>query len=44
MKRITLAKILDSLQNLNEEIVIDPELAARARTSVERMVQLNRRD
>jgi quinolinate synthase len=42
MKRITLPKILDSLVHLKEEVVIDPALAARARRSVERMVQLKR--
>ena len=31
MKRITLPKILDSLVYMKEEIVIDPEVAARAR-------------
>lgn len=40
MKRITLPKILDSLVHMREEIVIDPEIAARARRSVERMVNL----
>jgi quinolinate synthase len=40
MKRITLPKILDSLLYLQEEIEIDPEIAARARRSVERMVNL----
>jgi quinolinate synthase len=40
MKRITLPKILDSLLNMREEIIIEPELAARARLSVERMVAL----
>lgn len=40
MKRITLPKILDSLLTMEEEIVIDPEIAARARLSVERMVNL----
>jgi quinolinate synthase len=38
MKRITLAKILDSLIHLREEITIDPEVAAKARRSVERMI------
>src|SRR6516225_2766532 len=42
MKRITLPKILDSLVNLKEEVVIDPAIAARARRSVERMVSLKR--
>ncbi|TAK47164.1 MAG: quinolinate synthase NadA [Xanthobacteraceae bacterium] len=40
MKRITLPKILDSLLHMREEIVIDPAIAARARRSVERMVNL----
>src|SRR3954466_13289494 len=40
MKRITLPKILDSLVYLKEEVVIDPAIAAKARRSVERMVQL----
>ena len=40
MKRITLPKILDSLIHMREEVVIEPELAARARRSVERMVNL----
>jgi quinolinate synthase len=40
MKRITLPKILDSLLNMKEEVVIDPAIAARARRAVERMVYL----
>jgi quinolinate synthase len=40
MKRITLPKLLDSLVYMREEVVIEPELAARARRSVERMVNL----
>ena len=40
MKRITLTKILDSLVHMREEVVIDPILAARARRSVERMIEL----
>ena len=40
MKRITLPKILDSLVHLREEVVIDPAIAAKARRSVERMVNL----
>jgi quinolinate synthase len=38
MKRITLPKILDSLVDLKEEVVIDPTIAAKARRAVERMV------
>ena len=41
MKRITLPKILDSLIYMQHEVVIDPELAVRARRSVERMVNLS---
>lgn len=41
MKRITLPKVLDSLVYMKEEVVIDPEIAARARLAVERMVNLN---
>ena len=40
MKRITLPKILESLIYLREEIVIDPELAVRARRSVQAMIDL----
>lgn len=42
MKRITLPKILDSLVYLKEEILIDPDVAKRARASVERMVELSK--
>jgi quinolinate synthase len=40
MKRITLANILESLLYLREEVMVDPEIAARARRSVERMINL----
>lgn len=40
MKRITLPKILDSLIHMTEEVVVDAEIAARARRSVERMIAL----
>ncbi|MDJ1157800.1 quinolinate synthase NadA [Chelatococcus sp. SYSU_G07232] len=40
MKRITLPKILDSLLTLSEEVVVDPQVAERARRAVERMVNL----
>jgi len=40
MKRITLPKILDSLLELKEEVLVDPTVAARARQAVERMVNL----
>ena len=41
MKRITLPKILDSLLEMKEEVLVDPALAERARRAVERMVNLN---
>src|SRR5688572_22734330 len=40
MKRITLPKILDSLLQMKEEVVIDPAIAAKARRAVERMIYL----
>lgn len=40
MKRITLPKILDSLLYLKDEVTIDPQVAARARRAVERMIGL----
>jgi quinolinate synthase len=38
MKRITLPKILHSLQTLTVEVTVAPEIAARARASVEAML------
>ena len=40
MKRITLNKILDTLLEMKEEVVVDPAVADRARTAVERMINL----
>jgi quinolinate synthase len=40
MKRITLPKILNSLVNMEEEVVVDPLVADRARQAVERMINL----
>ncbi len=42
MKRITLAKILRSLETLDHRVTIDPAIAARARQSVERMLAVGR--
>jgi quinolinate synthase len=42
MKRITLAKILASLQSMQHEVRIDPALAERARRAVERMLAIGR--
>jgi quinolinate synthase len=40
MKRITLPKILDSLVHMQEEVVVDPSIAVKARRAVERMIHL----
>lgn len=40
MKRITLSKILDALVEMRDEVTVDPAVAARARQSVERMINL----
>jgi quinolinate synthase len=40
MKRITLTNIRRSLETLNEQIIIDPAITARARVSVERMLNI----
>jgi len=42
MKRITLPKILNSLRNLEYRVELDPDVAARARESVERMLEIGR--
>jgi len=42
MKRITLPKILDSLVNLQYEVLVEPEVAGRARRAVERMLAVGR--
>jgi quinolinate synthase len=38
MKRITLAGILKSLQTMTHEVTIDPEIAARAKLPIDRML------
>ena len=40
MKRITLPNIRRALETMTEEVTIDPALAARARRSVERMLEV----
>jgi quinolinate synthase len=40
MKRITLPKIRRALENMAHEVTIDPEVADRARLSVERMLKI----
>jgi quinolinate synthase len=40
MKMITLEKLRESLRDWKYEVTVDPEIAARARASIERMVSL----
>jgi quinolinate synthase len=40
MKMITLEKLRDSLRDWKYEVTVEPEIAARARGAIERMVQL----
>jgi quinolinate synthase len=44
MKRITLPKILRSLQTMEHAIEIDPEVSARARRALERMLAVGRKE
>jgi quinolinate synthase len=44
MKRITLPKILRSLQTMQYQVEVDPEIGARARLAVERMLAVGRRE
>ena len=44
MKRITLPKILRSLQTMETKVEVDPETAGRARLAVERMLAVGRRE
>ena len=44
MKRITLPKILRSLQTMEYSVEVDPEVAGRARLAVERMLAVGRRE
>jgi quinolinate synthase len=42
MKRITLPKILRSLETMTHRIEIEPEVAERAARAVERMLEMSR--
>ncbi len=42
MKRITLPKILQSLQTMTHAVEVEPHMAARARRAVERMLEVGR--
>ena len=44
MKRITLDNIRRSLETMTHEVVVDPEIADRARLAVERMLAVGRRE
>jgi quinolinate synthase len=44
MKRITLPKILRSLQTMETQVEIDPGIADRGRLAVERMLAVGRRE
>lgn len=40
MKLITLEKVRDSLRDLREPVTVPPEIAARARVAIDRMLAL----
>jgi quinolinate synthase len=42
MKRNTLPKVLHSLQTMQYEVTVDPQIAERARAAVERMLELSK--
>ena len=42
MKKITLPKILDCLENETNEIIMDEDIIKKAKNSVERMVEVGR--
>jgi quinolinate synthase len=42
MKRITLPKVLRALQTMEHEVTVAPEVAARAKAAVERMLAVGR--
>src|SRR5215210_666792 len=44
MKRISLARILRTLETMQHEVFVDPEVAGRARRAVERMLAVGRRE
>jgi quinolinate synthase len=41
MKRITLPKILTSLQTMQEEVLVDPQIGRRARKAVDKMLEFS---
>ncbi|HEX9709699.1 MAG TPA: quinolinate synthase NadA, partial [Candidatus Thermoplasmatota archaeon] len=43
-KKITLRKVLRTMETMSPEVVVDPEVARRARASVERMLEVKARE
>jgi len=43
MKKITLEKILWSLHTMENKVVVEPEVAAKARLAIERMIELSKK-
>ncbi len=43
MKRITLPAILNALQTMSVEVLVDPDIAERAKASVEAMLRVQPR-
>ena len=42
MKKITLEKILATLKDLSNEVVLDPEMMDKARKPIEKMLELSK--
>ena len=42
MKRITLPRIMESLQTLQHQVDVDPSVAEKAKSAVERMLAVGR--
>lgn len=40
MKMITPEKLVESLRQMRDEVTVDPEIADKARASLERMIEL----
>jgi quinolinate synthase len=43
MRRITLSNILESLQTMQPQVQVDPEIGARAKLAVERMLAVGKK-
>jgi quinolinate synthase len=42
MKQITLPRVLESLRTMQPQVEVDPDIAARARRAVERMLEVSK--